>query len=151
MVITASGGHLTRAQAARVWDKTVFPLGRRLGLLTGYVKPQDGTSKRTAAGAAELQRDWYVVCSNLIEKVKQAALKILKDERLVHLMLPFLICNLDEECLHALGKNGRIAGSKDKTKHDTQNASSRHVFFDCGLALPTHFFFINEILWLVAK
>ena len=37
------------------------------------------------------------------------------------------ICNLDEECVHALGKNAKIAGSKTKNKHDNQNASSRQI------------------------
>jgi len=125
MVVTASGGKLTRDQALRTWDWTVFPLGQKLGLLTGYVKPQDGTSKRTAAGNRDLQRDWHIVCTELLSKIKTHAQKILKDERLVHEMLPWLLCNLDEECLHALGKNRKVVGSKTKKKHDNQNASSR--------------------------
>ena len=57
MVKVASGNTLSREQAERTWDKTIHPLGKKLGLLTGYVKPQIGTSKRTAAGKKNLQRD----------------------------------------------------------------------------------------------
>ena len=56
MVLTASGEKLTRQQASSLWDQTILPLGKKLGLLTGYVKAQTGTSKRTAAGAVELQK-----------------------------------------------------------------------------------------------
>ena len=56
MIITASGDKLKRKQAERAWDQTIHPFGKSLGLLTGYVKPQEGSSKRTAAGAIELQR-----------------------------------------------------------------------------------------------
>ena len=68
MVRTASGGKLTRGQAARTWDRTIHPLGKALGLLTGYVKPQEGTSKRTAAGAIEHQKQWHVKVDSLFEK-----------------------------------------------------------------------------------
>ena len=62
IMVTASGDKLTRAQAARTWDKTIHPLGEKQtrfpgGLLTGYVKPQEGTRKRTAAGNARFQAD----------------------------------------------------------------------------------------------
>ena len=139
IVVTASGGKLTREQAARTWDKTIHPLGKKLGLLTGYVKPQEGTSKRTAAGNAQLQADWHEVCTQLLLKVKTRAQEALQDEGLVHKMLPWLIANLDEECLHALGKNRRIVGSCAKKKHDNQNASSRsHLIFVNELAVITH-------------
>ena len=112
-----------------------MPLGKKLGLLTGYVKPQEGTSKRTAAGSAELQRQWYDVITKLFAKVRVDALKVLQDEKLVELMMPILVNNLDEECLHAMGKNSAIVGSKDKKKHDNQNASSRSalIFFSYDL------------------
>ena len=128
MVVTASGGKLSREQAARTWDKTIFPLGHKLGLLTaGYVQPQAGTSKRTAAGAINLQRDWHIVIDTLIAKLKANAMEVLGgDERLVNLILPYLIWNLDEECLQATGKNTKVAGSKSKRKHDNQNSSSRY-------------------------
>ena len=125
MVIKASGGKLTRGQAARTWDKTIHPYGKKLGLLTGYVKPQEGTSKRTAAGDLELQRKWHVLCDELFQKIKKRAQKLLQDDALVAEMMPWLIANLDEECLHALGKNHKVVGSKSKKKHDNQNASSR--------------------------
>ena len=127
MIVTASGGILTRPQAYRTWDKTVFPYGQSLGLLTGYVLPQAGTSKRTAAGNVKLQRDWHIVMDNLFCEIRARAKFVLKCDHLVHLMMPALICNLDEECVHALGKNSKIAGSKTRNKHDNQNASSRFV------------------------
>ena len=132
MVKAASGHKLTREQASRTWDRTVLPLGRDLGLLTGYVKPQDDTSKRTAAGAVEHQKKWHAQCDSLIAKVRHIAMMVLQDEELVHELLSWLIFNLDEECLHALGKNSSIVGSKDKKKHDSQDASSRSAsFFFC--------------------
>lgn len=125
MVQTASGQKLSRDQAARTWDRTIHPLGKKKGLLTGYVKPQEGTSKRTAAGAIEHQKLWHDQCDSLIEKVRCVAMAVLNDETLVNEMMPWLIFNLDEECLHALGKNSKVCGSKTKKKHDNQNASSR--------------------------
>ena len=97
MVLTASGNQLNMQQARSTWDKTILPYGRQLGLLTGYVKPQEGTSKRTAAGNADLQRDWHRVCSEMFAKIKSKAESILKDAELVHKMLPWLLVNLDEE------------------------------------------------------
>ena len=125
MVVTASGGTLSRDQAKRTWDKTILPFGQHIGLLTGYVKAQEGTSKRTAAGKIELQRDWHLVLNELMAKIKTKAMSVLQDENLVHEMLPWLLANLDEECLHALGKNDKVVGSRTKKKHDNQNASSR--------------------------
>ena len=135
MVRTASGGKLTRTQSQRTWDKTIFPLEQKLGLLTGYVKPQSGTSKRTAAGAVNLQRDWHKVIDVLLEKITARAMEVLQDERLVNLMLPTLIANLDEECVQAMGKNTKVAGSKSKKKHDNQNSSSRFVAATRPLAI----------------
>ena len=102
---------------------------KKLGLLTGYVKPQSDTSKRTAAGSIKLQREWHIVIDQLIEKIKQRAFDVLKDGRLVEAMLPYLIDNLDEECLQTMTGNGKIAGSAAKKKHDNQNSSSRSVCF----------------------
>ena len=137
MCVSASGGMLSREQASRTWDKTIFPLGHKLGLLTkGYVQPQSGTSKRTAAGAVKLQRDWHVVTETLISKLRATAMEVLGgDERLVNLILPYLVWNLDEECLQSTGKNSKVAGSKSKRKHDNQNSSSRS-FFCCGRHAP---------------
>ena len=134
MVITASGGKLNRTQAEHAWDQTIHPLGKQLGLLTGYVKPQEGSSKRTAAGAVDLQKEWHLVCDEMFKKIKQAAFDVLQDATLVAKMMPSLIANLDEECVHALGKNYRIVGSTAKKKHDNQNASSRFaiIFFFLG-------------------
>ena len=106
-----------------------MPLGRRLGLITGYVQPQAGSSKRTAAGNAEIQKRWYDVVTDLFDMVKQHAMDVLQDEKLVKAMLPYLNANLDEECLQALGKNSKIVGAAGKIKHDNQNASSRFILF----------------------
>ena len=56
LVETAGAGGITRTQATYMWDQTILPLGKKLGLLTGYVKTQAGSSKRTAAGSVELQK-----------------------------------------------------------------------------------------------
>ena len=95
MVQAASGNHLNRAQAARTWDRTIHPLDKRLGLLTGYVKPQEGTSKRTAAGSVEHQKQWHDQCDQLFTKVKQRVHEVLNNDELVQTMLPYLIANLD--------------------------------------------------------
>lgn len=126
-MIVASGGTLSRAQAERTWDKTIYPYGKAMNLLTGYVKPQAGTSKRTAAGARNLQKNWHLICDELFAKIEERAGVVLKDPELVRKMLPSLNANLDEECVHSMGKNGKVAGSKDKKKHDNQHASSRQV------------------------
>ena len=127
MVQTASGNKLTEKQAAHTWDRTIFPLGKRLGLLTGYVIGQEGTSKRTAAGNGSLQRRWYVTVTKLFDNIRCVALEVLHEERLVRLMMPWLVVNLDEECLQASASRGRIVGAKSKTKHDNQAGTSRHV------------------------
>ena len=70
--------------------------------------------------------DTFVI-DTLIAKLKANAMEVLGgDERLVNLILPYLIWNLDEECLQATGKNTKVAGSKSKRKHDNQNSSSRY-------------------------
>ena len=130
MVETAGGGKFSKEQCERTWDKTIFPYGKKVGLLTGYVKPQEGTSKRTAAGNRKLQQAWHETVDELLVKVKTRAKEVLEDDDLVHKMMPRLVFNLDEECLHALGKNTKIAGSKERKKHDNQHASSRYVL--CG-------------------
>ena len=60
----------------------------------------------------------------MFQKVRTVVKEVLIDDDLVEKMMPALIFNLDEECLHALGKNELIVGSKDKKKHDNQNAIS---------------------------
>ena len=136
MIITASGDKLTHDQAARTWDRTVHPLGKQLGLLTGYVRPQDGTSKRTAAGSVELQKKWYGTITELLSRIEDRASKVLCDADLVKDFMPRLIANLDEECLHALGKNAKIVGSRAKSKHDNQNATSRCACIYDNACLP---------------
>ena len=136
MIQTASVKDITYDHAARCWDRTVHQYGREAGLLTGYVKPQAGSSKRTAAGSVDLQTDYYGLVTKTIRKIRQRAMEVLQDKTLVDLIIEWLVANLDEECLHALGKNTAVVGSKDKKKHDNQNASSRFVanlFDSCQL------------------
>ena len=127
MVETAGDGRITRKQATWLWDQTILPFGRRLGLLTGYVKTQAGSSKRTAAGSVELQKKWHETIDELFAEVKTRAKEVLGDDDLVTKMMPYLVCNLDEECVNAMGKNALVIGAKSKKKHDNQNASSRFV------------------------
>ena len=130
MVIAASGGNLSRAQASRTWDKTIYPYGKRNGLLTGYVLPQEGTSKRTAAGSVKLQREWHVVCDEMFRQIEERAMQVLGgDEQLVKQILSSLNCNLDEECVHAMGKNNKVVVSTSKKKHDNQHGQSRSAHF----------------------
>ena len=129
---------MTREQAERTWDKTIQPLGYNLGLLTkGYVRPQDGTSKRTAAGSEKLQREWHLISGQMIQQVRDEAMRILKDKDLVRKIMPFLIWNMDEENVNSMGKNVAVKGSAAKRKHDNQNASSRHVYEHA--CMPTHY------------
>lgn len=143
MVHTAGGGYLTPGQAQNIWDRTILPLGRKLGILTGYVKPQEGTSKRTAAGNRQLQLKWYTLVTDVISKVTARAKEVLQSARLVKLMLPALIANLDEECLHAIGKNAKICGAAERKKHDNTNGSSRSVRYSNPCPL---FIFKSDIL-----
>ena len=137
LVRQASGNSLTREQSQRTWDKTIQPLGYKLGLLTkGYVRPQDGTSKRTAAGSEKLQRSWHLLSEEMITKVRDAAMEILQDEELVEKMMPFLIWNMDEENVNAMGKNVAVKGSATKRKHDNQNASSRQSLVHANTLFP---------------
>ena len=131
MVQKASGGTLTIAQAAHTWDRTILPYGKNIGLLTGYVKPQEGSSKRTAAGDPVLQKKYYDTVSNSLREIETVAMDALQDANLVKKMMPFLVWNLDEESLQATGKNYRIVGSKERRKHDNQHASSRFVSSLC--------------------
>lgn len=55
-------------------------------------------------------------------------MEVLQDEDLVDKILPYLINNLDEECLHAIAKNEKVQGSARQKKHNNQNNSSRSVF-----------------------
>ena len=114
-------------------------LRSKVGLLTDYVKPQAGTSKRTAAGAPELQKRYYDAVTDSINEVRQVAKKVLKDDVLVEKMMPVLIFNLDEEALLATGKNYAVAGSQDRRKHENQINSSRFFF---TTANETNIFFL---------
>ena len=125
MVQQAAGGKITLKQATNSWDKTIHKFGRDAGLLTGYVAAQAGTSKRTQAGNEDLQRKWHFTVTEVIERVRTRAKQILKDDALVEKVMPWLIWNLDEECLHAIGKNEKVVGAKPKKKHNNQNNASR--------------------------
>ena len=131
MVKKASGDKLTLMQAAHTWDRTILPYGQSLGLLTGYVKPQAGTSKRTAAGNPELQKRYYDQVTASLTDIKRTAMEVLNDENLVHKMMSHLVFNLDEEALLATGKNYRVVGSKTKRKHDDESGTSRFLCRNC--------------------
>lgn len=127
MVQCASGGTLTHEQATNTWQKTIHPYGKKLGLLTGCVKTQEGTSKRTASGSPGLQRMWHAAVTQLFDDVRQTAKKHLHDDELVDQMMPWLIVNLDEECLRASAANAKVVGSANISKHDNQAGTSRFV------------------------
>ena len=65
---------------------------------------------------------------DVFRRVYERAMEVLKDKELVLKLMPFLINNLDEECLHAIGQNERIVGSKRNKKHNNQNHSSRYAY-----------------------
>ena len=102
-----------------------MPLGKKLNILTGYVKTQSGTSKRTASGNADLQRKYHATITKLFDNIRIVAMQVLGDKDLVRLMLPWLVVNLDEECLHAAAAHGKIVGAKSLKKHDNQAGTSR--------------------------
>ena len=132
MVLTAAPKGTSLETATRSWDRTILPYGKKHGLLTGYVKAQAGTSKRTQAGNEQLQRKWHATVTEVFEAVTERAKQVLQDDALVQQILPFLIWNLDEECLHAIGKNEKVVGSKQLKKHNNQNNASRydtHIYF----------------------
>lgn len=108
MIQRASGFKLSLTQAGHTWDRTVHPYGKALGLLTGYVKPQAGTSKRTAAGDPVLQKKWYDTVTEGLAEVERVAQEVLQDPILVRKMMPFLVANLDEESISAMGKNYKV-------------------------------------------
>ena len=62
----------------------------------------------------DLQTDYYGLVTKTIRKIRQRAMEVLQDKTLVDLIIEWLVANLDEECLHALGKNTAVVGSKDK-------------------------------------
>ena len=102
---------------------------KKLDLLTGYVKPQAGSSKRTAAGAPELQKKYYDEQEAALKEVRKVVTEEIKDPDLVHKMMPVLVNNLDEDALQAMGKNYAVCGSKERKKHHNQHGSSRLLFF----------------------
>ena len=124
VVRSASGWTLTKDQATYTWDDTIHNFGKKLGLLTGYVKPQQGTSKRTAAGSPALQKRWHIIITQLFKRVIEHNTKLIGVDKAKRLM-SHLVFNLDEECVMATGKNIRIVGSRDKKKHDNEKGSSR--------------------------
>ena len=63
--------------------------------------------------------------TEVIELVRARAKEILKDDALVEKVMSWLIWNLDEECLHAIGKNEKVVGAEGKKKHNNQNNASR--------------------------
>ena len=135
LVKTSGGKDISMKQAEWAWDQTIFPYGKKLGLLTGYVSSQCGSSKRTAAGKEVLQRKWHRDVSSMFKSIEDRAVEVLQDEDLVREMMPALVANSDEENVQATGKNSKVAGSKDLKKHNNQNGASRLV------TIVTYFFF----------
>ena len=121
-------GNISLKTAGNTWDRTIKPYGIKQGLITNYVKAQAGTSKRTTAGNVELQTRWQGTVDDVFRRVYERAMEVLKDKELVLKLMVFLINNLDEECLHAIGQNERIVGSKRNKKHNNQNHSSRYAY-----------------------
>ena len=128
MVQQASGGSLNLKQARNHWDRTCLRYGKDNNILTGYLKTQEGTSKRTAAGNTDLQREWYNTVTDVLRDVRDRAVEVLGDEALSDLLMVYLVLNTDEECLHGIGKNEKVIGSKRQKKHNNQNNTSRSVF-----------------------
>ena len=124
VVRAASGWTLTKAQATYTWDDTIHQFGKDAGLLCGYVKPQQGTSKRTAAGSIKSQKRWHILIDSLYKRVLEHNTRLVGPDKAQKLMA-HLIFNLDEECVMATGKNIKIVGSSDKKKHDNEKGSSR--------------------------
>ena len=124
VVRSASGWTLTKAQATHTWDDSIHKFGKKAVLLCGYVKPQQGTSKRTAAGSVKLQKRWHITIDALFKRVLDHNTILVGLDKAKKLM-SHLVFNLDEECLMATGKNIKIVGSRDKKKHDNEKGSSR--------------------------
>ena len=124
VVRAASGWTLTKTQATNTWDDTIHQFGKDAGLLTGYVKPQQGTSKRTAAGSIKLQKRWHMTIDALYKQLLDHNTKLVGIDKAQKLMAHCCF-NLDEECVMATGKNIKIVGSQDKKKHDNEKGSSR--------------------------
>lgn len=95
------------------------------GYLTdGYVKPQSGTSKRTAAGAVDKQKRWHTLVSQGLQEVLEHNTQVVGAEK-AKAMQPYTVMNTDEANIMATGSNWKIVGSRDRKKHDNQNNSSR--------------------------
>ena len=125
MVVNMTGGDPHnkeyRLKATRVWHKTIWPRGRKMGLLTGTVRAQAGTEGRTAAAAESLQRHWHETVDDAFERLKQLNQHIDNFDEL----MPHFIFNLDEECVMASGYTNKVVGSTAKKKHDDNSGTSR--------------------------
>ena len=99
------------------------------------MKPQTGTSKRTAAGSVELQTKWHIAVTSAYDRVTKENMELVGVEN-AKALLKHCVFNLDEECLMATGKNIKIVGSKEKKKHDNEKGSSRDSMTNirCGNA-----------------
>ena len=124
VVRAASGWELTREQATHTWDDTIHAFGKKNNLLCGYVKPQTGTSKRTAAGCPKLQKRWHITVDTLFQRILDHNTELVGAHKAKKLMA-HCVFNLDEECVMATGKNIKIVGSCDKKKHDNEKGTSR--------------------------
>jgi len=100
IVRSASGWTLTTAQATYTWDDSIHKFGKKAGLLCGYVKPQQGTSKRTADGSVKLQKRWHITIDALFKRVLDNNTLLAGLDKAKKLM-SHLMFNLDEECVMA--------------------------------------------------
>ena len=146
MVQEAADGEISYTQAANTWDKTIHQRGLDNGVLTGYLKTQEGTSKRTAAGNSALQLEWFNTVTDVTQRVRQRAMEVLDGNvALVDALMPYLLINTDEENLSGTGKNERTVGSKRQKKHNNQNKSSR-----CQQIITLTFFFCQRNYWITS-
>lgn len=115
----------------------LYECRKRIGLLTNLVAPQSSSSKRTAAGSVENQTRWHKLISTTYADTEKKNAEIIGPV-LAKSMMVFLVYNLDEECLCAQGGKIRVIGSASRTKHETENASSRCTItmIRCGCPSP---------------
>ena len=93
-------------------------------MLTGLVTPQTSTSKRTAAGHETYQRRWHKLIDKAFADLLEYNIKLVGLDLAKKLMV-YLVFNLDEESVNAMGKIIKVIGSKARKKHENQNGASR--------------------------
>ena len=109
---------LTGRQASNLFTR-IHRQGKEQGRLTGTVRAQKSTSKRTAAINVQALTDWH----KLIDGV-EALLRVHNGDGYAELAEHFW-WNLDEMCMLASDGNDRIIGDAGKRKHEIESSSSR--------------------------